>query len=400
MRHKYLGEIRERAASSAFLRVLGVIAALASVPGMAATGQDTLQVGGQPQVHVVREGETLWALAQMYLGDPFLWPEIYRMNTMVVEDPHWIFPGEELYLAQPDTTLVPVRTPTPGPELEVEPEAVQQTPDAPPVELPEAPPPPPPVEQGGPTVFTPSQPRGPSRMVMSVSDSYRAVRAGDFYAAGFLTENDPLPWADVKGRVGRASSDRIGGPTAFLYGQISVEAPAGATYHVGDSLLTATMGREVPGWGRVVRPTGIARVVHVSGRDVLAEVVALFGRIANNQVAIPVEPFRDPGGARPQSVEDGMAGTVIDQRDQHTVAIQQDVLFIDLGRENGVVAGDMFELLQPTGEQSVADAPRKRLAILQVVHVREHSASGILIQILAPGVGAGTPVRLIGKMPS
>src|SRR5688500_9698422 len=71
---------------------LGAVA-LAAGPTLAAA-QDT-----STQSHTVREGDTLWDLARQYRGDPFLWPDIYRMNTGVVEDPHWIYPGEVLSLS-------------------------------------------------------------------------------------------------------------------------------------------------------------------------------------------------------------------------------------------------------------------------------------------------------------
>ena len=62
----------------------------------------------RPQSHTVVKGDNLWTLAQTYLGNPFLWPELYRLNRDIVEDPHWIYPGEIIRLRSADVTIVAV----------------------------------------------------------------------------------------------------------------------------------------------------------------------------------------------------------------------------------------------------------------------------------------------------
>src|SRR5918911_884660 len=70
--------------------------AVAAVTSAATLGAQ--ETPAERQTHIVKKGDTLWDLARTYLSDPFLWPEIYRLNTSIVEDPHWIYPGEVLQI--------------------------------------------------------------------------------------------------------------------------------------------------------------------------------------------------------------------------------------------------------------------------------------------------------------
>jgi len=55
-----------------------------------------------PDVYVVKVGDTLWAIAQMYLKSPWRWPELWGMNLEEIRNPHLIFPGQTLYLHKRD----------------------------------------------------------------------------------------------------------------------------------------------------------------------------------------------------------------------------------------------------------------------------------------------------------
>jgi LysM domain len=50
------------------------------------------------KTHEIKAGDTLWALAQQYYGDPYLWPQLWESNTWIT-DAHWIYPGDVLLVS-------------------------------------------------------------------------------------------------------------------------------------------------------------------------------------------------------------------------------------------------------------------------------------------------------------
>ena len=51
-----------------------------------------------PPRYTVKRGDTLWAISGMYLRKPWDWPKLWGMNLQQIRNPHWIFPGQVLFV--------------------------------------------------------------------------------------------------------------------------------------------------------------------------------------------------------------------------------------------------------------------------------------------------------------
>ena len=349
------------------------------------------QPEGRPGTHQVREGDTLWDIARTYLGDPFLWPEIYRLNTDIVEDPHWIFPGEILRLPGAPGVPVPVATGEPA-----EPPAGQ-------VVAPEEPM----VVATGPTVFSQRRGTGGRRMarreVLGRTPA-PSIRAGEILAA---------PWVDREGgprefgRLISSTSQSIvvdpGLKTPLpVQERVLLLPPGGVVPERGERYLVVERGPVLDFVGQLMIPTGVVEVeTPRSGEASTARIVQNFGEVRMSQLLLPMSAVPTvTGTARAAAVETGPQARVMWVNNDATLPSLQHYLILDATERDGVKLGDQFTLMRRAQRiEGDIRLSAEDIAVAQVVRVTPYGSTAIVIGQEHPAITEGMHARVTARLP-
>lgn len=340
------------------------------------------------RTHVVKTGDTLWDLAGSYLSDPFLWPEIYRINTDVVEDPHWIYPGEVLNIPGAGEMTVAADQPLPDvggaePERPVGPTIFARGPAV--------------SSQGGTRQLT------ANRRVESPDEfQAAAVREGEYIAAPWIDRNGGpeqhgqiVATGELPG-IAQASDPIRVAPHDRVY----VTVPRGVSVTAGERYLAYALGPSMT-QGQIIIPTGVL-VVEVPGNGdaTLVRVERMFNEVRIGDRLIPLERMQLPTDARPAPVDLGVRSKVIWVASQAVLPSLQHYLMLDVSRKDGVSIGDQFTLVMGRRElDRGVTLPEQPIALAQVMRVTERGATVMIVDQVQPKIREGTEARLTAKMP-
>ncbi|OGS91776.1 MAG: peptidoglycan-binding protein [Gallionellales bacterium GWA2_59_43] len=87
-------------------KIISLICLLLPVLAFAAQPDAAPQLRSDaPDKHVVVRGDTLWDISAKFFKDPWKWQYIWGMNKEAIKDPHWIYPGDVIYLDRINGTL-------------------------------------------------------------------------------------------------------------------------------------------------------------------------------------------------------------------------------------------------------------------------------------------------------
>ena len=352
--------------------------------------------GEAARTHTVRAGDTLWDLAQQYLGDAFRWPEIYRRNQSTIEDPNLIYPDQVIIIS--GDVVATEGTPPDRPDMgQVPTDTAMMDDTMPPQQAPVAPP--------SMTIFNPDRfrvVRG-ERQSLRIQEPASAVRRGDYLQAPFMWDAAGVTGA---GRVTEGSStDGIGiynteRPIQYME-NLYLDLPQGVPGNVEERYMLFRYGPTIEGQGRVVVPTGIVKVTTaaVNGRA-QAVLLAKFEDVFAGQAVMPLDTLSFTPGVFPSRVEFGLATTITYMYGNPVLPPVGHQIIFGAKASDGVVPGDQLTLQVPGNVAADgSQLPPQDIAVAQVTRVTPWGVSAIIISQTDGGIKTGMTARLSGKMP-
>lgn len=299
-------------------------------------------------VHTVVKGDTLWDLAAAYLGDPYLWPQIWERNPYI-KDSHWIYPGDPIAI---DVAVQ-------EPPTEVEEVVTEETTTS---------------EVGEPGAF--------AEPVIDEGEPRPLGSPADVYCFADLVEDESIfPFTITSAERIDFQDSFSEGDIVYIDGGVNQGVAAGDRFFVLDRIRELDHVSTNAQLGVVYSKIGQIKVLCAQDDTAIAEITYACDPIDVGNVLQPFRPIPvplviDPDPSDRCDLPNGKPiGTVIYTRDDQIEIGSGWLVFIDLGAADGVYPGQFATVFR---DNPVKGMPRLVLSELGVLTVEEHYSTAIM----------------------
>lgn len=262
--------------------------------------------------YIIKKGDTLWDIAETHLGDPLLWPQIWKLNPYI-KDPHWIYPDNRLTLPTPESDL----TSQAGVDGE---DYLRGGMEIPPDSLLPPPPEPKPL-----------------------------ATKSEMYASGFISKRQPDQFfgyvieAEELNKKGLSENDIVyidkGADDGILEGDIFFVINKGpAIYHPVNGSFEGTLYNN----------RGMIQVLCVQEETSTAKIIESYDVVLRGDIIEPFEEYPAPSAIEIEKADfcepatGSLDGYIIASKDGVKSLAKGHITYLDLGTDDGVAPGDMF----------------------------------------------------------
>ncbi len=301
----------------------------------------------KPTIYVVKKGDTLWGLSDRFLQDPFYWPNLWARNQ-VITNPHLIYPGQRVRI-YPDRIEF------------IEPEAAPFKPAPPPEQV------------------------VPER-IFTVSGS-----------EGFLLETNLNP----AGTILQADHNRlVVGQEDYVYTDIGTElgAKSGDKYSILKKVKKVYHPETGKFMGYKFLPLGTLELVDLEAKSSRALITNSYLEISPGAELVPYREKRREITLK--AADRNLDGYIIETRMGNITIGKEDIVYLDLGKNQGVQVGNMLYVVRDVPldktyeKRNAAPLPQQVLGAVVVVDVSNNTSTALVVKSVET-IYIGDKVKLI-----
>ena len=307
---------------------------------------------GIPETYIIKEGDTLWDITEKYFKDPFQWPDIWKNNDYII-NPDLIYPGNELLLRKLLQQALP-------PEEEKKEVKIKRKVAKP----------------GKRRIAKPAKPALPEKTPVTNMSVFRT--------AGFVEREDFRVGSIIDSPLDRSTLSK--GDNVYTDIGLSKNATLEKKYLIYRKIKEVKHPVTQEDMGFLIKIVGTLKIKEFKEERSVALITDSYEEIERNDLITDrIElkiPMIDPSLQPPKK---NIQGYIISAKDERRSVGLRDIVYLDVGKRQGVVPGDRFIAYkikeETTGvftKKVIFQYPKIIIGELKIISTRDETATALV----------------------